>query len=137
MILPIALLFLSFLLKLMVDRSVKTPIAIKAICELPVDMIFLSISFLIAFIISDDANRNDGLLYWIVYLIISIGVVFAWRRSVSFYDSGQNKSWLVLMAVNLFVTICCLIISINLLMTPKELNENNVESKTEINGNSN
>lgn len=123
----------------MIDRSVEAPVAIKAICELPVDMIFLSISFLIAFIISNDENRNDGLLYWIVYLIISIGVVFVWRRSIKVYETGQNKSWLALIFVNLFITITCLIISINLLMKPEipSKNENVEPNKTEINGNSN
>lgn len=144
LILPVALLFLSFLLKLMIDRSVKAPIAIKAICELPVDMIFLSISFLIAFIISGGENRNDGLLYWIIYLILSIGIVFLWRRSISIYEKGENKSWLVLLSVNLFVTLICLIISINLLINVGEKAkttkaENNIEviesNKTQNNGN--
>ena len=115
LILPITLLFLSFLLKLLIDRSVDIPIAIKAICELPVDMIFLSISFLIAFVISNDENRNEGLLYWIIFLIISIGVVFLWRRSILVYEKRENNSWRILLGVNLFVTITCLIISINLL----------------------
>ena len=121
----------------MIDRSVEAPVAIKAICELPVDMIFLSISFLIAFIISNDENRNDGLLYWIVYLILSIGVVFLWRRSIKVYEDGKNKSWLILMAINLFVTIICLIISINLLMVDTPTENINAEQKTEINGTSN
>jgi len=130
LILPIALLFLSFLLKLMIDRSVKAPIAIKAICELPVDMIFLSISFLIAFIISGGENRNDGLVYWTIYLILSIGIVFLWRRSISVYEKGNNKSWLVLLSVNLFVTLICLVVSITLLINTGEMNTKLNEAQT-------
>ena len=48
-------------------------------------------------------------------MIISIGVVFLWRRSILVYEKRENNSWRILLGVNLFVTITCLIISINLL----------------------
>ncbi len=118
----------------MIDRNVEAPIAIKAMCELPVDMIFLSISFLIAYIISTETKQSQGLLYWIVYLIIAVGVVFFWRRSILIYEKGKNKSWLFLLAINLFVTITCLMISINLLQDLKQQNDVEEPNKIENNG---
>jgi hypothetical protein len=137
LILPIALLFLSFLLKLMVDRSVEKPTAIKAFCELPVDMIFLSISFLIAYILADDKKQTQGLLIWIIYLILAIGIVFVWRRCVLYYDKGDTKSWLTLLFMNLFVTIACLVFSIGLLTSDNKEEDGMLEKtkpKIESNG---
>jgi hypothetical protein len=48
--LPIALVVIAFLLKLFMDRSVNAPLAVKSLYELPVDMLFLTLSFIVAFI---------------------------------------------------------------------------------------
>lgn len=117
-ILPVALLLLSFLLKLLIDRSIDLPIAVRAICELPVDMIFLSISFLVALLISHNIDKAIGLLYLIVYLIISIVIIVLWRRTTLIYDGGRSNYWILTLMINIFITVCCLLYSITLL-TPK------------------
>lgn len=134
-ILPLTLLILSFVYKLFIDQSIDIPIAIKSLCELPVDMIFLSISFLLAFTISDNENRDEGLVYWVIFIIIASVVVFLWRRSVKSYDNGKNKTFLSLLAINLLITILCLITSINFLSSNKEKTEQTEQTEQTNNNN--
>jgi hypothetical protein len=105
LILPIAILLLAFLLKLAIDRSVDAPILIKAIYELPVDIVFLSLSFLAAHTISLTTSKNDALFYCFVITIISIINVIIWRRAIKLYE-GKFIGWSVfLTAINYFTTI--------------------------------
>lgn len=101
-ILPIILLGISFLLKLVVDRNIDVPSAINAICELPVDILFLALSFSIAFTITASTNNPEGLLYCFVGLAISILVVLIWRRTVHYFII-KSKIWFVLLFINLII----------------------------------
>lgn len=117
-ILPVALLLLAFLLKLAIDRNVDIPIAIQSLCELPVDIVFLSISFAIAYTISDVSQNSEGLLYCFTFLIISVLVVLIWRKSIKLFDSN-NKWWILLLSINLFLSTFVLITSIGILIPDK------------------
>ncbi|MBK8089393.1 MAG: hypothetical protein IPK31_16450 [Chitinophagaceae bacterium] len=105
LILPIAILILSFLLRLAIDRSVEAPILLKAIYELPVDIVFLALSFLAAHAISLTTSKNDALFYCFVITIISILNVIIWRRSIKLYDGGSIGWSIFLTAINYFTTI--------------------------------
>lgn len=134
-ILPITLLVLAFGLKLAIDRSVEVPTIIQALCELPVDIIFLSISFLIAFTISKPADPSEGLFFTIAFIVIAILVVIIWRKSLKLFEI-KNGFWLLLLCLNLAISIFCLIQSTNILL----LNENiettdKIELNTEEDGN--
>lgn len=102
-ILPIVLLGISFLLKLVVDRNIDGPAFINAICELPVDILFLSLSFSIAFTITDSANISKGLFYCFIGLAISILVVIIWRRTLHYF-SLKRKRWIILLFLNLLIS---------------------------------
>ena len=52
-ILPLILVFMAFILKLVVDKEVDFPSSILAIIELPIDLIFLAITFYVATILSN------------------------------------------------------------------------------------
>ena len=134
-ILPITLLVLAFGLKLAIDRSVEVPTIIQALCELPVDMIFLSISFLIAFTISKPTDPSEGLFFTIAFIVIAILVVIIWRKSLKLFEI-KNGFWVLLLCLNLTLSIFCLIQSTNILL----LNENTettdkIELNTEEDGN--
>jgi hypothetical protein len=115
-VLPIAVLLLSFLLKLCIDRSVEIPLFVRSIYELPVDIIFLTISFLVAYTIStNDELKNNGLYYCFIFLIVSIVNVIIWRRAVKLFEL-EKLSWsIILTSINFAVTIYCLNIAISFL----------------------
>ncbi len=104
-ILPIAILILAFLLKLFIDRNVEIPLIIRSIYELPVDIIFLSISFIAAFTISTGIEKNEGLFYCFVYLIVAIINVIIWRRTIKLFERGKTFWSIILTLVNFFITI--------------------------------
>ena len=115
-VLPIAVLFLSFLLKLCIDRSIEVPLFVRSIYELPVDIIFLTISFLVAYTISSNNNlKNNGLYYCFIFLIVSIVNVIIWRRAVKLFEVNRILWSILLTGINFAGTICCLSIAISFL----------------------
>jgi len=102
-ILPFVLLILGFLLKLLVGRSWDTPRTIQSVCELPVDIIFLALSFTVAFTISKTQNQAIGLLYCLLGIIFSILIVFLWKVSLDMFNRNK-KIWLLILLVNLFIS---------------------------------
>ena len=115
-VLPIAVLLLSFLLKLCIDRTVEIPLFVRSIYELPVDIIFLTISFLVAYTISsNDELKNNGLFYCFIFLIVSIVNVIIWRRSVKLFELDKIFWPILLTSANFAGTIYCLNIAISFL----------------------
>lgn len=132
-ILPILLLGIAFLLKLVVDRNIDVPTAIHAICELPVDILFLSLSFSIAFTIGDPVNNSQGLFYCFVGLAISILVVFIWRRTLQYFIEKKKWLWLVLLFINLIVASISLKYSVELIMANQKKKEKDKKEQQQIN----
>lgn len=116
-ILPIALLIIAFLLKLMIDRSVDIPIAIQSLCELPVDTMFLSISFIVAFTISSADSKNSGLFFCFIYIIIAVIVVFIWRRTVKIYEDKNSNLWIILLFINFIIAVFALVNSVKTIIS--------------------
>jgi hypothetical protein len=113
--LPAALLGMSFLLKLFVDRTTGVPELVQALLELPVSVIFLATSFIAAFIIANPSCLPKGLVYFPIFVCVAILAVFLWRRSIRLFDEDRFV-WSTFLAV-LNYTICgyALILSVNLL----------------------
>jgi hypothetical protein len=118
-ILPIVLLVLAFFLKLSIDRTIKAPNVIQAICELPVDIVFLSLSFLIAFTISNKTETSKGLFFTLGFIVVSVIIVIIWRKSLKLYDL-KNKFWILLLCVNLIISIFSLFQSMDVLLNQTE-----------------
>lgn len=115
-ILPISVLFLSFLLKLCIDRTIELPLLIRSIYELPVDIMFLTISFCVAYTISTSEDlKNCGLFYCVIFLIVSILNVIIWRRSLRLFERNRIFYSIALTAINFSMTIYCLNIAISFL----------------------
>lgn len=114
-ILPFLLLFLCFLLKLLIDRSVTLPQFINAAFELPVDIAFLSLAFIVAFTISDPENVQEGMIRFIIYLIGTICIVFLWRRSIIYFT--LNKQWVsyILSVMSYGLCITGLVLAVGML----------------------
>ncbi len=134
-ILPLTLLVLAFVLKLAIDRNIEVPNLIQAICELPVDMIFLSISFLIAFTISEPKDPSAGLFYTIAFIVLAVVVVILWRKSLKLFENKSNY-WVLLLCLNMAISIFSLIQSMDILLNSEEKAQiENIEPKNESNGN--
>ncbi len=114
-ILPISLLILSFLLKFLIDRSASLPRFIEAGFESPVDITFLSLSFIVAFTLSFSENANEGLATFIIFLIFIIIFIFAWRESVNLYEQDHYVSSIIVGVLNFLVSVAGLVYSINLI----------------------
>lgn len=106
--LPILLLSFPFILKIMVDREVKVPNVIRAMCELPIDMVLLAISFLIALVLSKEESRNQAVLYFVTFFILSLIIVFISKRSIFYFEGGKYIWWLVLLVLNFAIALICL-----------------------------
>jgi hypothetical protein len=127
-ILPITLLFLAFVLKLSIDRSIEVPNIIQAICELPVDMIFLSISFLIAYTISKPTNPSEGLFFTIAFIVIAVLTVILWRQSLKLFER-RNNWWILLLLINISISTFSIFQSMSILL---EKEQGKSANKTEV-----
>jgi hypothetical protein len=133
--LPFALILITYGLKLFIDQQVDKRIAIKSACELPIDIIFLSISLLIAVIVSNTSNRSEGLLSMLMNFALAIFIVFLSKKSASIYHNGSSKIWGWLFALNMFLSILSLFISINMLGPDTKNSVNNSTHTKSSNGN--
>jgi uncharacterized membrane protein YczE len=104
-ILPIALLVLAFLLKLFVDRSASLPVVIAAAFELPVDVAFLSMSFVVAYTLYSPGNVEPGLTRLLIYLIVTIFIIVGWRRAETLFE--RDRHW-----PSAFIFVACITASV-------------------------
>lgn len=112
--LPSTLLVLAFLLKLLIDRASTAPVFIQSLLELPVDIAFLAMSFVIAYTINAGDKADEGLLYFLIYIVASIIIVFFWRRSNSLFESDNFILTGMLTSINYLVSVSGIYIAVNL-----------------------
>ncbi|MDW0358388.1 hypothetical protein Q8G38_03570 [Halomonas venusta] len=112
--LPVVLLVLAFLLKLLIDRASTAPVFIQSLMELPVDIAFLAMSFVIAYTINAGNKAGEGLLYFLIYIVCSIVIVFFWRRSNSCFEKDSYVMVGVLTSINYLASIAGVYMAINL-----------------------
>jgi hypothetical protein len=113
--LPGSLLLLKFLLKLIVDRNATLPDFVSAILALPVDIVFLSAALLASHVISNPAWGRDGLFKFMTCLLLSLIIVFVWRRSEANFTVDKHLTAISLGFFNIMVSAATLIYSLNLL----------------------
>lgn len=112
-IMPTIVLGLSFFLKMFIDRQTSANDAIGSALELPVDIVFLSISLIVGFILMPNANTLLGFAWFGCYLVLAILIVFFWRRST--HNHLNNGKYMGLGFLNYFLSISSLYFSIKLL----------------------
>lgn len=113
--LPAIMLLLVFLLKLFLDRSANTADIVQGVLELPVEISFLSVSFIAAFILSKAGNVDGGLLCFISYIVISIVVIVLWRRSNRAFLEDKLVRSSIMAVVNYGASLAILVQAIRLL----------------------
>jgi len=119
-ILPSVLLLIGFLLKLLVGRKYDMPATIQAVCELPVDIVFLALSFTVAFTITRIDNQSVGLFYSFIGIASAILIVLLWRISVDQFLRG-SKMWILVLFINLLVAGLAINKSVNLVIENDKL----------------
>ncbi|MBK8725174.1 MAG: hypothetical protein IPL96_03715 [Holophagaceae bacterium] len=114
LIMPAILLLLSFLLKLLIDRTAKIPDAISSALELPVDITFLAVSLVVGYTISPSGDAKFGLACFGFYILVAIIIVFIWRRSVFYFTIDMRKTTIFLGIFNYFLSTTAIVVSIKL-----------------------
>ncbi len=99
---PFVLLAIGFLLKLFIGRSWDTATALQSMCELPVDIVLLALSFVVAFTISKVNDQSLGLSYCLLGILVTIIIVSLWRFSLNLFMK-KNQFWILLFSLNFFV----------------------------------
>jgi hypothetical protein len=116
-VLPIAMVAMAFILKLFMDRSATTPLIIRSLYEVPVDVVFLALSFTTAYTIANLSNVSTGMCHLYIFFIVALIAVVLWRRSILLFE-GNHQSWsAVLFVVNGSVSGYILYKAINLIVT--------------------
>lgn len=118
-ILPTVLLLIGFLLKLLIGRKYDLPATIQAICELPVDIVLLSLSFVVAFTIAKVDNQTSGLFYCFIGFAATILNVLLWRVSIDQFLKG-TKLWILFLLLNLILSGFAINKSVSLIMQTED-----------------
>lgn len=136
-VLPIILVLIAFLLKLVVDKDVKIADAIQASIELPIDLMFLVITFSVAATLSSVHAQEKGLLYSFVGIVIAILVVFISKKNIKYFTSNKKSKWVILLLLNLIISIYGVKFSVDLLTSIKSEQINTVCKSTQGQTNNN
>ena len=113
--LPISLVILSFLLKLVIGRDPKVPDLVQNLVDLPCDIGFISLSFVISGIIASIIPIKDGLLITFIMIIGIVLIVYIIRKSIRNFDANRKKVVLSLSIVSYILSGASLIWSITLI----------------------
>ncbi|WP_409289643.1 hypothetical protein [Peribacillus sp. SCS-37] len=123
--LPIALLLLSFFLKLYINREVNKPSVLSAIAELPVDVMFASMAFIISYSIkfsnavaataqstsnlAEKMDLNASYITLFIYIIITTFVIAFWRTSSKKMDSQKWIQFTIFLGINYGICLWALV----------------------------
>jgi hypothetical protein len=131
-ILPFVLLLLTYIFKLTIDEKFDKVKAMRAFCELPIDIIFLAMSFLIAIMLSQGKYRDFGVLYVMVFIVVAVITVVLSKRSVLGFNANLNRGWIAMLVGNIIITLICLVCSISTLTKAAKLDKEKKSPKTEL-----
>jgi hypothetical protein len=87
-VLPIVLLGLQFSLKMVIDRKATAFQFATGLLEIPINMFFISLALLSAFIITGTGAIVVAFVLFLVILVCLVFCILFWRRSV---DHFENK----------------------------------------------
>ena len=114
--LPIALLVLVFLLRLFVDRRVSVPDLIISLLEFPTNIVFLGLSFVLAFTISSKEDLAMAVLTLVIYVVVALLVVFLGRRAVRYFEVNRPFLMGLLGFISYIMCVPALFYSIRILV---------------------
>lgn len=113
-ILPVFILGIAFTMKLFVDRSPNLPLAIETTYELPIDVVFLALTFAAAFSIIRPTDAGRGLAYFAVYVVVAMISIVLSRRSTRYFDKERLWASGFAFLLNFMMAVSALVFSIRL-----------------------
>lgn len=123
-VLPGLLVMIAFLLKLVVDRSVEIPNTIQAVIELPVDIVFLALTFSVAYTLTRSENQASGLFYAFVGIAFAIVIVLVSKKTQKLFIS-DNKWWILLIFINITLSGFTVVESVQLVIEGENIETTN------------
>lgn len=109
-LLPIILLCIQFFYKFFTDRRVTAYNFILEILEIPISILFISLSLIAGFIISaTKGNFQLSFIYFISILILLFICILLWRRSTEHFEKKNFWRALLLGVFNLSLSLPILI----------------------------
>lgn len=115
-IIPSFFLIFKFLFKFAIGRDPSWSEFFEDLCGFPVDIIFLALSFATAYTLLTLPYPLVGVCGCFIFFILAFIVVLIWRKSRNWKDKeNPNKYWVVLFLIGLFISVFCLILSIDFL----------------------
>jgi hypothetical protein len=132
-ILPALLLLIGFLFKMVIGRKWNIPDAVQSVCEFPVDVIFLALSFCVGYTISHIENQSMGLLYCFVGIVMATVIVQLWRITLNLYENKSKhkyKLWVLALVINLSIAFFGIFKSVDLIVQDEE-QTNNTETQNQ------
>lgn|GEM_PF-2925206 len=115
-LLPIVLLGLQFLLKFLVDRRATAFNFFTALLEIPVSILFLSLSLLAAFIIAGKGSVQFAFFSFPIILVVLLVCLLCWRRAVEHFEKKNLGYTACLGLLNFVLSIPILLFIINFLI---------------------
>ena len=115
LILPLILLALQIAIKFFVGRKPSVPNFVAALFEIPVSIIFTSLSLISGFLISGNGSAQELFMNFLGVLILAIIAVFLWRLSVDKYDKESFGLAILFGGINILFSIPILYYVVNFL----------------------
>lgn len=115
-LLPLVLLGLQFSLKFFIDRRATAFNFVTSILEVPINMLFVSLALLAAFIIAGNGDLQKAFVCFLIILCILTFCIFFWRRSVEQFEKKYFYWCFGLGFLNLSISLPTIIYIIYFLM---------------------
>lgn len=117
-ILPSILIIIVFFLRAFIDKECDIPHLISCIIWLPLDIVVLALSFLVAYVIGSNYDgRAAGTCYLLIGFLILVITVFLSRRSECSFQRNKKIKLVLFLLLNLFISIYCIFCCIRLLIS--------------------
>lgn len=122
-VLPGTLLLLQWLLKLSVDNSISRVGFTESVLLLPIDIAFLSLSFIAAFtLLAAERSLTEmvqvGLISIVVCVILGIITIITSKRSWRFFELDKNIPTIVSCLVSYIIALFMIVYSVSLFGEP-------------------
>ncbi|MCU8238606.1 hypothetical protein M2G88_21570 [Vibrio vulnificus] len=113
--LPIFLMILAFTLKLFVGKNTSAADFIQAIIELPIDVMFLALSFLAAFIMTHTGQTQREMLVFLAFIVSAIVIVAFSKKAVIAFEDDKVVKPVTFSLINYGLSLGSVICSLTLL----------------------
>lgn len=111
-------------MKFVVDRRIERKNYLELICELPTNIIFLSISFSLVSIFMNDIIKKEDVFSFIVFVIVSLIVVTIFKECKYLIDASKTKKGIITLVILIFlnypISLGCLYFASDQLLKEKK-----------------